>query len=262
MDLAGKINLFYQPILTEDEREAITEGDYESIRPNFTNSSLASQRLPGFGTSWFPRSERVCIDRLEMIVKSLPEGVKNYSFADYGCSNGFFINCLSFLGAKPSLGIDNSIHNDALKFNKKNVIEKAREDASETYDLAPAPTFIDANFITWLEENPNEKHDVSIFVSVLHHFFKGYGNLNSSDRKGHDRKDDLCNLGEEAHNVLKLIDRATNKYLVFEMDEEYVPGWNKQTIPDLMRVHTSFKKHKVIGVSDGFTPRTVFLFEK
>jgi len=260
MDLAGKINLFYQPVLTGEEKSAILKGDYESIRPNFTNSSLASQRLPGFGDTWYPRSERVCIDRLEMIVKNLPKTVDNYSFADYGCSNGFFINCLSFLGAKPSLGIDNSIHNDALKFNKKNVIDKANEDASEAYNLSSPPKFIDANFITWLEENPDEKYDVSIFVSVLHHFFKGYGSLDFDDRKGHGRKEDLCDLGQNAHNVLKLIDRATNQYLVFEMDEQYVPGWNGYTIPDLVREHTSFKRSKILGVSDGFTPRTVFLF--
>ena len=65
-----------------------------------------------------------------------------------------------------------------------------------------------------------------------------------------------------AHNVLKLIDRATRQYLIFEMDEQYVPGWNKYTIDSLVRGYTSFKKSRIIGVSDGFTPRTVFLFER
>lgn len=232
--------LFYQPALTREELNCISIGDWNGLAGKFPIF-----RDPN------PRSERACIDRLEMIVSNLGIPIIGLSVLDLGCSNGFFVNTLAHLGALPCLGVDNSVHNITLAFTDQDVIVEAQR-AAEDYGVKNRVSFIDEDFIRGLGLDKYDKYDAVIFFSVFHHLFEGYGSKN------------INVLGNElALDVLHRIDSITKKYLFFEMCEQTVVGWNRETIPSLLLRNTTFKQCKQIGVSeDGWNPRAVFMLTR
>jgi len=237
LDKHNEINIFhqlpYQPILNKKKKAAIISGDIDSIRSNFTNYHDDN-----------PRSERICIDRLEMILNNV-SNLSDLTVLDIGCSNGFFVNILAELGAKSCLGIDNSVHNQVLQFTNKNVIDLARESATIN------SKFVDTDFIEYLSDKNNEQFDIVIFFSVLHHLFGGYGD-----------NPELFNQNNDVRHVLDLINEVCQKTLFFEMCERKIPEWDADTIPQNIMKLTSFHSYKALGISDGYYPRTVYMFEK
>ena len=230
-------NQLYQPVLNSVELARLKAGEFEAV------STLVRARS---------EAERVCVDRLGMIMRNLPKPLGECSVLDLGCANGFFCNALAFLGAKSTTGVDSDAHKSVLGLDVESALTRAHFDARQ-YGISNSQ-FIDreiGDFV--LQDRPEVESDITIFFSVLHHLFHGYGFLNHSERE--------VLLGESPRTVLQWIDRHTRGYLFFEIHEGIFADWRRDTIPEQIMKFTTFTSVTHLGDSDAYeqSPRGVWL---
>lgn len=229
-------NILYQPTLTPAEIEMLRAGKFALVAQKIREHSKA---------------ERVSVDRLAMICTSLPSPIEELTFLDLGCANGFFCNGLALLGAAGTHGVDSDVHKNTLGLEIDSALLRARMDA-ETYGACNVhfSEFDLKELMT--QPRPEMISDVTLFLSVFHHMFFGYGFLNHTDSE--------VALGDKASSVLRWVDAHTRQVLYFEMHEGIYSDWNRTTIPDQIRAFTTFTKIELLGNSDGYekTPRGVW----
>lgn len=237
---AGPDTMRYQPVLTQYELEALSRRDFPSIRNRFTSrhSWRAGQ----------PRSERICIDRLQMILDIIGTRLQQLSVLDIGCGNGFFCNYLAYCGCRHVTGIDSSSIHSYMLDSECDPLSEAQAVASS---LGVSPTYHNADFVQLFSDASHRTTyaaDVVLFMSVFHHLFNDYSDL------------PFGSIRITAEDALAQICGLVKAIMFFEMQENRFPEWTRNTIPAQLIRHGGFTRVELIGESDGYesTPRGVY----
>ena len=173
--------------------------------------------------------ERNCIERLYSIKKFIEINNDNCkTLLDIGCNIGLFTFFFQNTGLNCK-GIDNSVHVKVKKFTDKSSIEVANylKNIYNSY-----PTFLDGDYVEEIQKNCS---DITLFLSVFHHHFKGYGD----DKTKQKLTIDQC------ERILKNVFNATNKILIFEYDHKITP----KPFNDINYTINLFKKYGCKSIS-------------
>jgi SAM-dependent methyltransferase len=198
-------------------------------------SSSVDVRLDGPSDMMLP-SERLCADRARLLRDDMRSTIGELSGAtllDIGCNVGFFCHFFSSLGMR-TVGIDNSQHNRHLRLSLSNSVRTARH-MNRRYGLSCK--FIEEDARKWMKHQ-TELFDVTLLLSVLHHFFLGYP-------MGEYEHDPMV----EAKRFIEDITRMTRKVLYLE----YEDGESSVSVDELMdflRSQKLFRNVNIIGHSD------------
>jgi SAM-dependent methyltransferase len=149
------------------------------------------------------KCERSSLDRVACI-RDILAGTKvltgSGTALDIGCNIGLFTFLLQSIGLQAT-GVDNSAHVKVKKFTDRNSIEVANA-LKAIYGMNP--TFVDGDYLDFLS---GKSFDVTLYLSVWHHHFIGYG---SSDFQRYD-------AGRNEAILRKVFD-STRSLLIFEYD--------------------------------------------
>lgn len=221
----------YQPILLDERAlDAIRRHDYEAL----------------FANGWAEPGERKCTDRLELLVTELraiaPEA---RTVLDLGCANGFIDHVLAAHGYSVS-GVDNDAHNRVFDHAPRPALEIAR-DVARRFDLtcefydSDAQGFLESTDRTW---------DASLCLSLVHHFFVGYG-FSGENRSGE----------EGVVRLLRLLAGRTRRVLFFESMPKVMAehGWGDDVIRDKLASATDWNVREIGRSSErGFRERRLY----
>lgn len=192
---------------------------------------------------WLEGGERGCIDRIAIISEDIKEPG---SLLDIGANIGFISHSMASLGNKVT-AVENDVHVNVKKFINKSSIETGKS-LNKKYGLDVE--FVNADFIKYLKE-ANRSWDYTLFLSVFHHLFIGYG---YSENNKFSPADTVA--------VLQLIASRTDKVMYFEMDENVGEefGWGKADVAKNLLMYTDFDQiDKLTESKDGWkTPRSVY----
>ena len=169
--------------------------------------------------------ERGCFDRVAVIARDIQE---KGTVLDIGCNIGFFSHVLRALGNTVT-GIEDDSHVTIKEFTKKSSIDTASA-LNEQYDLDVE--FIKRDFITFLADT-DRTWDYTLFLSVFHHLFIGYGTS---------EKNRFAPV--EAVKVLQSVARHTAKTMYFEIDERILEdfGWGTEDVSENVKMYTDFNR--------------------
>ena len=171
--------------------------------------------LPEFSNLPLIRKSTDRVKKMFSYLDSNSESLNNLSLLDIGSYYGWFVN----------------------EFRKKGVdaygLERdfaACKVSMELYGI-PKDKFFNIPLEHYLlNDNNNQKYDIVLFLSVLHHFSMGKSFLSDIE-------------------VLKKLAEKTNKYMFFDTGEEHevmfgedLKGWNQKSITDFVLKHTDFKE--------------------
>lgn len=213
--ISGGMN--YQPLLKD--RQALVR-----------LSSSVDVRLDDSSCSALP-AERTCAGRAKLLRDDMQSTIGELSGAtllDVGCNVGFFCHFFSSLGMR-TVGIDNSQHNRNLRFSLSNSVRTARR-MNRRYGLSCE--FIEEDARKWMKHQ-TELFDVTLLLSVLHHFFLGY----PMGEYKHDPMD-------EAKRFIEDIARMTRKVLYIE----YEDGESSISVDELMEFLRSQKLFRDVSI--------------
>ena len=190
-------------------------------------------------------AERACVDRYLSILDALERrSLFDCSLLDIGCANGFFAYLFAVSLCRQVTAVDDA--RGALAGYGKNAFlgplkRVKREYALKHLEIAGAP------IEQFLGAHPDRRWDVVLCLSVLHHFYTGYGDHPDRGR-----------LTDEARRKLfQAIGRATGSVLYLEIDHGRTPDDFFAEFSDL----GEFRGHSVIGSSSSAVGETRILFE-
>jgi SAM-dependent methyltransferase len=190
-------------------------------------------------------AERACLDRYLCILDALERrSLFDCSLLDIGCSNGFFAYLFAVSLCRQVTAIEDA--RGALAGYSEDAFlgplcKAKRQYALEHIEIADAP------IERFLAACPDRQWDVVLCLSVLHHFYTGYG-----DHPDRGRLTD-----EERRAVFRAIGRATGSVLYLEVDHGRVPADFFDEFSDL----GGFKGRTAIGSSASAVGETRTLFE-
>jgi SAM-dependent methyltransferase len=168
-------------------------------------------------------------------MRSLIGELAGATLLDVGCNVGFFCHFFSSLGMQV-VGIDNSQHNRYQRFSLSNSVKTARR-MNHRYDLSCE--FVEGDARKWVKSQA-KSFDVTLLLSVLHHFFLGYP-------MGEYEHDPM----EEAKRFIEDVARVTRRVLYIE----YEDGESSVSVDELihlLRSQNLFRDVSIIGHSDDF----------
>lgn len=180
------------------------------------------QPIPGveFDDAWPP--VRRCADRLAMMRKFLEErrvAPAGLTMADFSCSYGWFVAEFARMGFD-ARGYD--IDPVALRIGRL------------AYGLDPAR--LERGDSIAILNAGGRKHDVVLFLSILHHFAVKPGMGTPED-------------------ILRRVDAATGRVLFLDSGEghevwmrKHIPRWTPEFVADLVRKNTTFREVVPLGV--------------
>lgn len=181
------------------------------------------------------KGERKCVDRAEMILADLRDlGIAKASLLDIGCNIGFFCHYFQSRGYECT-GYEDNSHVDIRRFTDENSVETA-ERLSLHYGVSPK--FHAESAVTLLESTA--AFDVVLCLSVLHHWFIGYG-YSSKDKMNRDQIE---------RGIRRLYD-MTRMVIYFEFGDVREDGWAPADVPKQLQRITGTLPVR-IGASDGF----------
>lgn len=180
--------------------------------------------------------DRICLDRLLVIrERMIDRGLMNSSILDLGGGSGYF-SWMLYLTAASRVDIVEDQRAKQFGYNEESftddiVQKKQKLNANK---LFIHNTSIE-NFLTQVVEN--QAWDVTLCLSVLHHFVTGYG--------------DNKNVGRLKYNqildIFKLIGEVTRRSAFIEVDPERITNYEK-FMNDLLD-YGGFESMNIIGSS-------------
>jgi SAM-dependent methyltransferase len=191
------------------------------------------------------RAERACFDRYLLILDALERrSLFDTSLLDIGCANGFFAYLFALTMCRQVTAVEdmrgasagyseNAFLNPLLQIRLENGVSHLE--------------IIDAPLEEFLTTCPDRQWDVVLCLSVLHHFYTGYGD-----------NPEVGLLHEEARRSLfAAIGRATGSILYLEFDHGRVP---ESFLSEFENIG-GFAGKRVIGSSSSAVGQTRDLYE-
>jgi SAM-dependent methyltransferase len=190
-------------------------------------------------------AERACFDRYLCILDALERrSLFDCSLLDIGCSNGFFAYLFAVSLCRQVTAVEDE--RGALAGYSENAFLGPLYKAKQEYALRHLE-IADAPIERFLASCPERQWDVVLCLSVLHHFYTGYG-----DHPDRGRLTDA-----ERRALFRAIGRATGSVLYLEVDHGRVPGDFFAEFSEL----GGFKGRATIGSSASAVGETRTLFE-
>jgi SAM-dependent methyltransferase len=157
------------------------------------------------------RAERACLDRYLLILDALERrSLFDSSLLDIGCANGFFAYLFAVMMCRQVTAVEDM--RGASAGYSENAFLNPLLQVRQEYALRHLEV-IDAPIERFLTTYPDRQWDVVLCLSVLHHFYTGYGDNPA-----------VGLLREETRRSLfAAIGRATGSVLYLEFDHGRVP---------------------------------------
>src|ERR1019366_4743264 len=196
-------------------------------------------------TSQISDAERACFDRYFRILDSIEtNSLVDPSLLDIGCANGFFAYLFAVTTCRQVTAVDDA-RGSSCGYSDNAFLaplhRAKREYGLEHLEIVGAPI---EQFLT---ECPDRQWDIVLCLSVLHHFYTGYGD-----------HPDMGRLTEENRaSVFRAIGRATRSVLFLEIDHGRVPD---SFLPEFVEL-AGFKSADPIGSSASAVGDTRLPFE-
>ena len=195
---AHSMGRIYQPPLPEVSAVIAAAADL----PRFLSEPLMS-RIHG--------AERACFDRYLRILDSIEtHSLIDPSLLDIGCASGFFAYLFAVTTSRQVTAVDDA-RGSSCGYSD-NAFLAPLHSAKQEYGLEHLE-IVDAPVERFLAECPDRRWDVVLCLSVLHHFYTGYGDQPHTGRLG----------TEERAGIFRAIGRATRSVLFLEVDQGRVP---------------------------------------
>ena len=189
---------------------------YQPPLPDLASAIRAVADLPGFLArdfeNEFPGIERLCVDRYLRILNAMESrGLYDCSLLDIGCSSGYFSYLFAVSACRQLAAVDDS---RASSFGYANdaflgPLRKACDESGLQH-----VEIVDAPIERFLDKQKGRRWDVVLCLSVLHHFYTGYGDDPTKGRM----------TAEELRSLFRCIGSATGTVLYLEVDHGRVPG--------------------------------------
>jgi len=190
-------------------------------------------------------AERACFDRYLRILDSIEtHSLIDPSLLDIGCANGFFSYLLAVTTCRQVTAVDDA-RASSCGYSDNAFLEPLRqtqrEHGLEHLEIVGAPVE------QFLSEHPGRQWDIVLCLSVLHHFYTGYGDHTDTGRL----------TDEQRVSVFRAIGQATRSVLFLEVDHGRVP---ESFVPEFAEL-AGFKSVDPIGSSASAVGDTRVLFE-
>jgi SAM-dependent methyltransferase len=221
---------------------------YQPLLPNLASAIRIVSDLPAFLAQNLEREnegvERLCVDRYLQILNALENrALYDGSLLDIGCSSGFFSYLFAITACRQVTAVDDS--RAAPSGYSDDAFLRPLRAARQEYGLrhieivdAPIERFLAAAGRTW---------DIVLCLSVLHHFYTGYGDHPERGRM----------TARERRSLFRSIGRATGTVLYLEIDHGRVPA----DFLDEFSEASGLRHSQVIGSSSSAVGETRNLME-
>jgi SAM-dependent methyltransferase len=188
---------------------------YQPPLPDLTGALGVVTDTAAFLNKGFPNdtsgAERACYDRYLLILDSLERrSLFDCSLLDIGCSNGFFAYLFAVTMCSQVTAIEDM--RGASAGYSENAFLKPLFQAQREAGLRHLEV-LDAPIEEFLKTCPDRRWDAVLCLSVLHHFYTGYGD---NPEVGFLRE-------KERRRLFAAIGRATGSVLYLEFDHGRVP---------------------------------------
>lgn len=217
---------------------------YQPPLPNLAAAIGVVADLPAFLAQPFEQQigevERACIDRYLLILNALEtRELFDGSLLDIGCSTGFFSYLFAITACRQVTAVEDS-RAAASGYGEDAFLRPLRA-AKEKYRLRHIE-IVDAPIEAFLAAEPERTWDIVLCLSVLHHFYTGYGD--------HPERGQL--RPKERQRLFQAIGHATGTVLYLEVDHGRVP-------PDFLAefmAAAGFRSSRLIGSSSSAVGET------
>jgi len=190
-------------------------------------------------------AERACYDRYLCILDSLERrSLFDCSLLDVGCANGFFAYLFAVTLCRQVTAVED-MRGASAGYGENAFLApllRAQREAGLRHLKV-----LDAPIEEFLKSCPDRQWDVVLCLSVLHHFYTGYGDRPEVGRMGED----------ERRSLFAALGRATGRVLYLEFDHARVPEGFLSTFRD----SGGFAGSAVIGSSASAVGDTRDLYE-
>ncbi len=189
---------------------------YQPPLPDLASAIRAVADLPGFLAKDFENEfqgiERLCIDRYLRILNAIESrGLYDCSLLDIGCSSGYFSYLFALSACRQVTAVDDS---RASSFGYANdAFLRPLRDARDESGLRHIE-IVDAPIERFLNEQRGRRWDVVLCLSVLHHFYTGYGDDPTKGQM----------TVRQRHSLFRAMGSSTGTVLYLEVDHGRVPG--------------------------------------
>ena len=188
---------------------------YQPPLPDLTAALDIVGNLPKFLSGSLPegiqRAERCCFDRYLQLLNALEErSLFDCSLVDLGCAGGFFSYLFAITLCRHVTAVEDGRSLWA-GYSKEAVLQPLFR-AKKDHELGHLE-IVEAAIEEFLTAHHGRQWDVVLCLSVLHHFFTGYGDDTQRGRL----------TEEERGSVFQAIGRATGTVLFLEVDHSRVP---------------------------------------
>jgi SAM-dependent methyltransferase len=222
---------------------------YQPPLPSLVSAIRIVSDLPDFLAQHLEQetsgAERSCMDRYLRILDALESrALFDCSLLDIGCSSGFFSYLFAITFCRQVTAVDDS-RASAFGYGGNAFLGPLRA-AREEYGLHHIE-IVDAPIERFLKEHAGRRWDVVLCLSVLHHFYTGYGDDPSRGRMN------PLQLGSLFH----AIGNATGTVLYLEVDHGRVPADFLEEFSEASGLH----HNRVIGSSSSPVGETRNLME-
>jgi SAM-dependent methyltransferase len=181
--------------------------------------------------------ERNCLDRLGMIINDIKSSNNKVpSVLDLGCNGGFFSIGLATCAAGSVVGVDDDryikIQGEDLSMSIKEANKRIEKLGVHNVILINEPIeyYIFNRYLF-------DKYDTVLCLNILHHFYKGYGNLTSEGK-----------LESDAYRELLIkLGQMINHSMYFETNAAFFPNYETALIE--IMTYCNFTKLHYLGVS-------------
>lgn len=195
--------------------------------------------------------DRICADRLLLIrERLLDQGLVDGSILDLGGGTGYFSFALYILNASQ---VD-LVEDERARSSGYGDESFANEIRSRIVELDLKNLFVhDQPIETFLEQHAgSQSWDVTLCLSVLHHFINGYGDNPEVGRRSY----------SDVRKIFRQIGKVTKRCAYIELDGERVES-EAHFLEDLL-IEGGFSAMRVIGISHSAigVPRNVVEFLK
>lgn len=194
----------------------MSERLYQPKLPSLASAIRIVSDLPAFLAQDLEREgagvERLSVDRYLSILDALEHrALYDCSLLDVGCSSGFFSYLFAVTACRQVTAVDDS--RGAPSGYAGDAFLRPLRAAREEYGLRHIE-IVEAPIEQFLAAKPMRSWDVVLCLSVLHHFYTGYGDHPERGRM----------TARERRSLFKLIGKATGMVLYLEIDHARVPA--------------------------------------